>query len=371
MGRRGIHLEGTRAGAPAPRRGAAVGAVRGARRDRRLRRHPRGSRGRPFADRRSEDGHGARRAHGRAHVAPDRDRPAAAVGLRDRGVARTRRDPRRGARRRGPRPAASHRFGWRRARPRRGQHHLDPLPRRAVRADGVGSRRDPQGEPHPGRARARLRARLAPLIEPGFLRIVTGGGDVGAYLTRHPDIAHVHITGSEATFRAIVPGLSVPITAELGGVSPIIIVPGEWSRADLRYQAEHVVTMRLHNSGHNCIAGQVVILSRDWPQRAEFLDELRAAHDRAPRPAGLVPEQFGEAGCRTHGLPGGRQLRRRHPPADRGHPRTVRRPSRSRRPSTSRRCSAWSRCRARDRSSSTAPSPTRMTASPAPSARTS
>ena len=123
---------------------------------------------------------------------------------------------------------------------------------------------------------------LAPLIEPGFLRIVTGGGDVGAYLTRHPDIAHVHITGSEATFRAIVPGLSVPITAELGGVSPIIIVPGEWSRADLRYQAEHVVTMRLHNSGHNCIAGQVVILSRDWPQRAEFLDELRAAYDRAP-----------------------------------------------------------------------------------------
>lgn len=123
---------------------------------------------------------------------------------------------------------------------------------------------------------------LAPLIEPGFLRIVTGGGDVGGYLTRHPDIAHVHITGSEATFRAIVPGLSVPITAELGGVSPIIIVPGEWSRADLRYQAEHVVTMRLHNSGHNCIAGQVVILSRDWPQRAEFLDELRAAYDRAP-----------------------------------------------------------------------------------------
>lgn len=123
---------------------------------------------------------------------------------------------------------------------------------------------------------------LAPLIEPGFLRIVSGGGDVGAYLTRHPDISHVHITGSEATFRAIVPGLSVPITAELGGVSPIIVVPGEWSRADLRYQAEHVVTMRLHNSGHNCIAGQVVLLSRDWPQREEFLAELRAAYDRAP-----------------------------------------------------------------------------------------
>ncbi|MFT4051091.1 MAG: aldehyde dehydrogenase family protein [Microbacterium sp.] len=139
---------------------------------------------------------------------------------------------------------------------------------------------------------------LAPLIEPGFLRIVRGGGEVGTFLTRHPSIAHVHITGAEATFRAIVwgtgdeaqrridahePLLQKPISAELGGVSPIIVVPGRWSRADLRYQAEHIVTMRLHNSGHNCIAGQVVLISRDWPQRDEFLAELRTAYDRAPR----------------------------------------------------------------------------------------
>ena len=124
---------------------------------------------------------------------------------------------------------------------------------------------------------------LAPLIEPGFLRIVRGGGQTGAYLTRHPGIDHVHITGSEATFRAIVPGLTVPISAELGGVSPIIVVPGRWSAADLRYQAEHVVTMRLQNSGHNCIAGQVVLLSEDWPQRDAFLRELRDAYERAPR----------------------------------------------------------------------------------------
>ncbi|WP_061781926.1 aldehyde dehydrogenase family protein [Microbacterium hominis] len=144
---------------------------------------------------------------------------------------------------------------------------------------------------------------LAPLIEPGLLRIVRGGGDVGGYLTQHPDIDHVHITGSESTFGAIVwgpshtpgaagaatrrrregrPLLKKPITAELGGVSPIIVVPGDWSAADLRFQAEHVVTMRLHNSGHNCIAGQVVLLSEDWPQRDAFLDEVRAAYDRAP-----------------------------------------------------------------------------------------
>ncbi len=131
---------------------------------------------------------------------------------------------------------------------------------------------------------------LAPLIEPGFLRIVRGGGDVGAYLTRHPDISHVHITGSIDTFNAIVrgsnadePRLDKPITAELGGVSPIIIVPGEWTAADLRFHAEHVVTMRLQNSGHNCIAGQVVLLSADWPQREAFLAALRTAYAAAPR----------------------------------------------------------------------------------------
>jgi acyl-CoA reductase-like NAD-dependent aldehyde dehydrogenase len=123
---------------------------------------------------------------------------------------------------------------------------------------------------------------------------VRGGPATGAYLTSHPRIAHVHITGSAATFDAIVwgasterkdaePKLRVPITAELGGVSPIIVVPGRWSAADLKFQAEHVATMRLVNAGHNCIAGQVVILSADWPQRAQFLEELNAAYAAAPQ----------------------------------------------------------------------------------------
>lgn len=138
---------------------------------------------------------------------------------------------------------------------------------------------------------------LAPLIEPGFLRIVRGGGDVGAYLTGHEAFSHVHITGAATTFDAIVwgtgaeatrrrkaddPKLSTPITAELGGVSPIIVVPGRWTKADLEYQASHIATMRLHNSGHNCIAGQVVIISGDWPQREAFLAAVKKAYADAP-----------------------------------------------------------------------------------------
>ena len=136
---------------------------------------------------------------------------------------------------------------------------------------------------------------LAPLISLGLLRIVQGGGEVGAALTEHAGIDHVHITGAARTFETVVfgrtatgkrrarPRLSVPITAELGGVSPIIVVPGKWSDADLRFQAEHVATMRLHNSGHNCVAGQVVILSADWAQRERFLAEVEAAMARAPQ----------------------------------------------------------------------------------------
>lgn len=143
---------------------------------------------------------------------------------------------------------------------------------------------------------------LAPLIEPGFLRILRGGPAVGAYLTGHPGLAHVHITGSAATFDTIVwgpskgtgaaatkrrrredrPLLKKPITAELGGVSPIIIVPGAWTDADITYHAEHVATMRLQNGGHNCIAGQVVIMSSDWDQADAFRAALRRAYANAP-----------------------------------------------------------------------------------------
>ncbi|MEP6842467.1 MAG: aldehyde dehydrogenase, partial [Pseudolysinimonas sp.] len=41
-------------------------------------------------------------------------------------------------------------------------------------------------------------------------------------------------------------------------------------------------TMRLHNGAYNCIAGQIVVLSSDWPQKAAFLDELRSALERSP-----------------------------------------------------------------------------------------
>ncbi|WP_239123865.1 aldehyde dehydrogenase family protein [Rhizocola hellebori] len=85
------------------------------------------------------------------------------------------------------------------------------------------------------------------------------------------------------------PRLTKPITSELGGVSPTIVVPGRWSAADLRFQAEHIATQRLHNCGFNCIAAQVVIVSAQWPQKQEFYAALRAAFAAAPDRAAWYP----------------------------------------------------------------------------------
>ena len=47
---------------------------------------------------------------------------------------------------------------------------------------------------------------LKPLLDAGVLRIVDGGAAAGQYLTAHPRIDEVHITGSDKTYDAVVFG---------------------------------------------------------------------------------------------------------------------------------------------------------------------
>ncbi len=112
---------------------------------------------------------------------------------------------------------------------------------------------------------------------------------MGQYLTGHARIDEVHITGSDKTYDAVVfgagpdgerrkaadePLLDKPVTAELGSVSPVIVVPGTWSIAELRYQAEHVATMLVNNAGFNCVSARVIVTHAAWPQRDAFLGAL-------------------------------------------------------------------------------------------------
>jgi aldehyde dehydrogenase (NAD(P)+) len=128
------------------------------------------------------------------------------------------------------------------------------------------------------------------LTAAGFVRFAYGGADVGAYLVAHEGVDEVHVTGDYRTHNAIVygtgeegekrrqrdePVVSKPVTAELGNVSPTIVVPGPWSAADIAYQAEHVLTQKTHNAGFNCVATQVLVLPGEWEQSNDFVLAIR------------------------------------------------------------------------------------------------
>jgi acyl-CoA reductase-like NAD-dependent aldehyde dehydrogenase len=142
---------------------------------------------------------------------------------------------------------------------------------------------------------------FAPLVGAGFVRFAYGHAEVGEYLVQHPLVDEVHITGSEHTHDLIVfgkgeagrerraadaPVLDKRITSELGNVSPVIVLPGKWSRRALDWQARHVATQVVQNAGYNCNAAKVMVLPARWPQRDEFLDAVAALLEARPaRPA--------------------------------------------------------------------------------------
>lgn len=132
---------------------------------------------------------------------------------------------------------------------------------------------------------------MAALIEGGFLRVVSGGAQVGSYLIAHERVTDVHVTGSDKTHDAIVFGVGAegerrkaqndplvtkPVSCELGNVSPVVIVPGQWSKREIEYQAKHVATMIANNAGFNCLTPRVIVTHAGWAQRTEFFDALEA-----------------------------------------------------------------------------------------------
>ncbi len=135
-----------------------------------------------------------------------------------------------------------------------------------------------------------LELALRPLIERGVVRFVSGGADVGAILCRHPEVDEIHMTGSDRTYDAIVYGvgpdgrdrrarderlIDTPVSAELGNVSPVIVVPGRWSAGDIASQAENIATMLTNNGGFNCNAARVIVTHAGWPQRRQLLAAIR------------------------------------------------------------------------------------------------
>lgn len=154
-------------------------------------------------------------------------------------------------------------------------------------------------------------------IRAGYLRFAVGGKEVGQYLVEHGGVDEIHITGSVHTHDAIVYGtgeagqarkarrdpiLTKRLSSELGAVSPVIVVPSVWDEADIRYQAEHIATMKMHNAGYNCIAAQVVILPETWPQRDALISAIRDVLKNAPKRPAYYPgsQQRQQAAAQAH-----------------------------------------------------------------------
>ncbi|MGO1500095.1 MAG: aldehyde dehydrogenase family protein [Marinobacter sp.] len=89
------------------------------------------------------------------------------------------------------------------------------------------------------------------VLPEGVLNTITGDGRVGAALTNHPDISKIMFTGSESTGRKIIEASAQslsPITLELGGNDPAIILPG----TDIKAIAEDLFWGAFLNAGQTC-----------------------------------------------------------------------------------------------------------------------
>ncbi len=166
---------------------------------------------------------------------------------------------------------------------------------------------------------------FARLIESGWLRIVYGGAEIGAYAVQHDLTDEVHITGSIYSHQTIVwgppgeerqrrieqhaPLLKKEISSELGNVTPWIVVPGPYTEKELRFQAENIASSIVNNASFNCVATKVILTHRDWPDRNRFLDMVQEVLDRVPPRKAYYPgaaERFERfAGCRPEGCPEG------------------------------------------------------------------
>ena len=142
-------------------------------------------------------------------------------------------------------------------------------------------------------------------VDQGFFAVAYGGADAGVYLTSHDGIDEIHITGSDRTYNAIVwgppgadqvermargtPANAKPITAELGNISPVIIVPGRYSNKALAFQAEDLAGALICNASFLCCAPVVVVTQRDWAQRDAFFAHLKNVLDAIPSRKAYYP----------------------------------------------------------------------------------
>lgn len=116
-------------------------------------------------------------------------------------------------------------------------------------------------------------------IPPGVVNVVTGGGEVGDRLVRHPGVDKVAFTGSTPVGRRIAAAcgeLLRPVTLELGGKSAAIVLPD----ADIARMSGSLIRSCMRNTGQTCYISTRLIVT---PERYDEVVEMAAATISAAR----------------------------------------------------------------------------------------
>ena len=114
-------------------------------------------------------------------------------------------------------------------------------------------------------------------LPPGVLNIITGDGETGAALVRHPGVAKVAFTGSTGVgreIRRVTAGTGKHLSLELGGKSPFVV----FESADLDAAVEGVVDGVWFNQGQVCCAGSRLLVQESVEE--EVHDRLRDRMER-------------------------------------------------------------------------------------------
>ena len=127
--------------------------------------------------------------------------------------------------------------------------------------------------PYTPLATLRLGEVLRDVLPPGVLNIVSGGDELGGWMTSHPLVRKISFTGSVATGKKVAAAAAPDlkrVTLELGGNDPAIVLDD----VDIEKVAEKLFWSAFRNSGQVCIAVKRVYV----PERLhdDLVDALAA-----------------------------------------------------------------------------------------------
>lgn len=100
------------------------------------------------------------------------------------------------------------------------------------------------------------------VLPPGVLNVLSGGNELGQWITEHPDIGKIAFTGSTATGRKVMQSAAVNLkrlTLELGGNDPAIVLPD----VDPKAIAKDLFWASFANSAQFCVACKRLYVHED------------------------------------------------------------------------------------------------------------